>query len=175
MKLSQNLPQFKDDPTLIITAGWQSGKIFYAVNGKIVLDKEIKIPNRRYSDQAGFLKTRTPSGDVSPRGGAVHEEDKQRIRGEFLDKFSEHIKKLICGYKIKSIYIFSSQQGRKSLKDNLSPEVAKLIKEIYEGNYTHYKPDKLAELIKNKQSRPVQIMKEEAKKILDRAKRIFRK
>ena len=175
MKISQNLPQFENNPTLIITSGWQAGKVFYAVNGEIVLNKEIKVPDHKYSDREGHFKTRTGTEREALHSGATYEEKKKHIRDEFLNKLSEHVKDLVHKHKIKSIYIFSSQEGIKSLKKELPSEVVKLIKKIYKGNYIHHAPDKLIKLIKNRRPQPVKVMKEEAKKILDRTKNIFRR
>jgi hypothetical protein len=174
MKISKKFLQFEDNPALIIVAGWQNGKVYYAYQGEIVLNKEIEISQREYSDKEGYFETRSNIPGLSPKGGSVYERDKQRIRKKFLDKLSEHTESLVSSYKIKDIYIFSSPEGIKTLKKEFSPEVKKLIKKINKGNYTHLEPNELLELIKETQNAPVKIMKEEARKILDRTKRIFK-
>ncbi len=173
MKLSKNLPQFEDEPTLIITAGWQDSKVYYAYQGEIVLNKKIKIPRRKYSDREGYFETRSNIPGVPPKAGAVYERKKQHVRSEFLNKLNEHVKSLVDDYKIKEIYVFSSPEGIKTLKKEFPPRVSSLIKKIYKGNYIHHKPDELVGLIEKRKTPPVRAIKEEAKKILDRAKRMF--
>ncbi len=175
MKISNNFPQFEDEPTLIITAGWQDSKVYYAYQGEIVLNKEVRVPSRKYSDREGYFETRSNVPGVSVKAGSVYEENKHHVREKFLNKLSGHIDDLVGEHKIKGIYLFSASEGLKSLKEEFSPEIKKLIKKSYEGNYTHYPPDKLVELIKEKRTSPVKAIKEEAKKILDRTKRMFGK
>jgi hypothetical protein len=174
MKISKKFLQFEDSPALIIVAGWQNGKIYYAYQGEIVLNKKIEISQREYSDKEGYFETRSNVPGLSPKGGSVYEGNKQYIRKKFLDKLSKHVESLIRSYKIKDIYIFSSPEGIRTLEKELSPEAEKLIKKVNKGNYTHLKPNELLELIKETQNTPVKTMKEEAKKILDRTKKIFK-
>lgn len=175
MKISKNFPQFEDEPTILITAGWQDGKVYYAYQGEMVLNKEIKVQNPKYSDKEGYFETRSNTSGVSVKAGSVYEEDKHHIRDMFLKELSGHIDGIIGEHKIKNIYLFSAPEGMNTLKEGFSPEAQKLIKESYDGNYTHYPPEKILEVMNRKKTSPVKVMKEEARKILDRTKRMFRK
>lgn len=165
MKLSHNLPQFEGTPTLLVVSGWQSGKVFYALNGNIVLDGEVLVPDHRYSDREGHFKMRT-RGVV--QSGSVYEQKKEHIRKEFLGKFVSCIDNVVKRHNIKEIHIFSPPEGLHDLEKAFPAHLKKYIRGSYSGNYIHHKPDKLAEIIKGKKLKPIQLMSEEAKKILDR-------
>ncbi len=174
MQISQKLPQFKKTPTLIITAGWQSGKIYYAHKGKIVLDKKIEV-SRQYSDKEGYFETKAGTENEAIKSGAPYENKKKHLRDKFLKKTTDYLNKIVHDNKIESIYLFSSQEGLKSFKENLPRGISKLITKSYKGNYIYKKPNELLGILKNKKSKPVQVMKEEAKKIMDKTKRFFSK
>ncbi len=172
MKISQKLPQFKETPTLIITAGWQSGKIYYAHKGKIVLSKKLEV-SRQYSDKEGYFKTKAGTENEAVESGAPYEQKKKHLRDKFLNKITDYLNEIVHDNDIESIYLFSSQEGLKNFKKNLPKNISKLVTKSYKGNYTHKKPNELLKILKNKKSKPVQVMKEEAKKILDKTKRFF--
>jgi hypothetical protein len=174
MEISNKLPQFENNPTLIIMASWQSGKVYYAYNGKIILDKEIEI-TEEHKDQEGYFEVSTGKNKNIIRSSAPHDNKKEHIRNKFLKEFSEYIKDVLQKNKIQSIYVFSLKEGLKGLKKIFPNNVSKIIVKYYSGNYTHQNPEDFLEIIKHKDKRPVKIMKEEAKKILDRTKNIFRK
>ena len=56
MKITKELPQFKNQPSLLVVSGWQSGKLLYAYNGEVKLIKEIEVSDHDYSDNEGFFK-----------------------------------------------------------------------------------------------------------------------
>ncbi len=165
MKLSQELPQFENKPVLLLVCGWQSGKIFYALNGEIVLVQEIDVPDHHYSDREGHFKMRT-RGIV--QSGSVYEQKKEHIRKEFLGEYVSSIDNAVKKYNAKELYLFSPPEGMHDLQDVLPPRFRRRVRGRYSGNYIHHKPDKIVALIKDKKLKPVQLMSEEAKKILDK-------
>lgn len=167
MKISNKLPQFEDKPTLLVVAGWQSGKIFYAFNGEVELDKELDVPDHKYSDKEGHFKRSTAGvGDMG--SGSVLEKKKEHIRKEFLRLFIDYIKSRVRKNKIKSIYLFSPAEGLGSLEKKLPNDLKDLIESFYTGNYIKHGPQDLINIIEEKKSKPVQVMSEEAKKILEK-------
>lgn len=167
MKISKKLLQFEDNPSLLVVAGWQSGKIFYAYNGEVKADKELKVPDHKYSDKEGHFK-RSASGVGDMGSGSVLEKKKEHIRKEFLRLFLDYIKSRIKNYKIESIYLFSPAEGLSSLEDKLPNEVKDLVESFYTGNYIKHDADDLIKIIEKEKPKPVKLMSEEAKKILDK-------
>ena len=166
MKLPQELPQFADTPTLLVVAGWQSGKVYVARNGEISLEGEITIPDHRYSDREGHFKMRAKGSVV--QSGSVYEQKKEHVRKEFLGEFVSYIDNAVKRHTIKEIHIFSPPEGLHDLKKVFPAHLEKCIRGSYSGNYIHHEPDKLVAIIKDKKLKPIQLMSEEAKKILDR-------
>ncbi|MEX2436864.1 MAG: hypothetical protein WD471_01715, partial [Candidatus Paceibacterota bacterium] len=68
------------------------------------------------------------------------------------------------------VYVFSPSQGLSDLKDHMSSGLKDMVKGFLVGNYTNKKPDELVEMIKKEQeSKSIDIMTEEARKILDKS------
>lgn len=168
MQLKKELPQFTDSPSLIITTGWQVAKFFLALNGGIELEKTIEIENPKYSDKDGRTQ-RSVGTSGTVRTGTPEEDNKDYVRKEFLKLFKSYLVNRIKSNDLKSIYIFTPSQGLNELKEGMSNDLKDLIKGFYIGNYAHKSPDELVGMIKEEQqSKSVEIMTEEARKILDK-------
>lgn len=169
MKLSKNLPQFKDTPALIISCGWQSADFYLVLDGEISKVKKVKTEDHKYSDKEGYFVERV-KGVVGKiiRSGSVLERKKDHIRQEFLSQFFNYIKKAVDEFKVKEIYLFSPSRGLSEIVEKMPSYICKLIKGTYTGNYSHYNPDKLVELLIKKKPGSVVLTSEEADKILKR-------
>lgn len=170
MKIPENLPQFKDTPSLLVVSGWQSGKLLYALSGKIESDKELKVPDHKYSDNEGFFQASTGGAPGEMHSGAPLEKKKQHIRKEFLRLFVDYIKNRVNKLDIEEIYLFSPREGLNGLENHLPNEIKEKVESFYIGNYIKHSPEDLVEIIKNQKPKPVEVMSEEARKILDKGK-----
>ncbi len=171
MQLSKTLPQFTDAPTLLLVVGWQHGKIFHALNGFVEQVGEILIPKHVYSDNEGHFETRTKGAGGTIRSGVAQEPKKEHIRKEFLRRFMETVGEFVAEHKVAKIYLFSPPRGLQGLESSLPSEIRGLTQSFYSGNYTHTAPDDLVGIIQKEKPKPVDLMSEEAKKILDRGAR----
>lgn len=149
MRLSQNLPQFKDTPTLIVVCAWQSGKVFYALNGEISVLRKIVVPYHKYSDKEGRFATRAPGGEII-KEGSVLEKSKSHIRKEFLREFISYLDNLVKDYGIKEVYLFSPERGMPSLGKYLPPRLKRLVRGLHFGNYMQTEMVQLVKIIKDK-------------------------
>ena len=171
MQLSKTLPQFTDTPTLLLVVGWKHGKIFYVLNGFIEQIGEILVPEQVYSDSEGRFETRMKGAGGIIRFGAAKEPKKEHIRKEFLRKFMETVGNFVAEHKVVKIYLFSPPRGLQSLESSLPSEIRGLTQSFYSGNHTHTTPDDLVGIIQKEKPKPVDLISEEAKKILDRGAR----
>ena len=165
MRLSKNLPQFKNKPTLIVVSAWQSGRVFYALDGEIAEIDKLVVPDHKYSDKEGFFATRVRNGIST--SGSVLEKKKYHIRNEFLSQFIKRVGKLSDEFNIKDIYLFTPSRGVNDLNKKFSASMRKMVRGCYLGNYIKHGPSRLVEIIKKKRPKPVEIISEEARKILD--------
>lgn len=167
MKITEKLPQFDQTPSLLIVTGWQSGKIFFVKDGEVDLIEDIEIEKRKYSDNEGFFKakSRNVGGMYS---GISLEEDKNIIRKEFLEELMPKLDILVKEKNIREIYVFSPDEGLHSLDKHLNKDIKSIIKGFYSGNYTNHGPFDLLKKIQDEQPKPIEVMSEEAKKILDK-------
>ncbi len=144
MQIKQELPQFKNHPTLIITTGKQHAILYLALNGKIKKIKEIMIETPQYSDREGRFERR--SKNINLGSGSVYEDDsRDKIINEFLKKIEEKIKNI---KDIKDLYCFCPDYMKNYLKNIIEKHYKN--PKIFSGNYTEKHPFELLEKIQKK-------------------------
>jgi hypothetical protein len=170
MKISQNLPQFKNKKTLFIVSGEQEAIFYILENGEISTREQFRIlkPQERKQKEGAFL--RRGRGMVFG-SGAVFEPQKRKKRGEFLKQLEESIRDIFIKEKISEFYVFCPAQTKGYVREILPSDTANKLKRIIKGNYITSHPFELIEKSqKRKRNRIVIPLSEEAKKILDKAK-----
>ncbi len=143
MKIKQELPQFTNSPSLIITTGKQHGLIYLAKNGKITKESEILIETERYSDREGRFERRSKNLNIS--SGSVYEDDNKEKR---IKDFVKNIEEVIKEYKnIKNIYCFCPDY----MKNYLLEMISKYSKnpKLFLGNHTDNHPFELLKKLQN--------------------------
>ena len=142
MQIKQELPQFKNQATLIITTGKQHAIIYLAKNGEIDKLNEIQIETPTYSDREGHFERRSKNLNIG--SGSVYEDDtKEKIVKDFIKKIEEEIKKF---KDIKQLYCFCPDYMKNYLKEVIDKNIDK--SKIFTGNHTDKHPFKLLETIK---------------------------
>ncbi|MFB6212889.1 MAG: host attachment protein [Candidatus Magasanikbacteria bacterium] len=167
MQIPKKFRQFKEEPSLLVTTGWQAGKLYFAQDGKIEEIEELKVPHHQYSDKEGHFETRTSGSKEAIHSGAPKEKKKQHIRKEFLRRLIKLIKKVLDSKEVDSLYIFSPAEGLPSLEKKLPTNIREKVKSYYKGNYVKHDVQELLSVIKKEEPKPVEVMSEEAKKILE--------
>lgn len=166
MKITEKLPQFNNSPSLIVVTGWQSCKLFFAKDGEVDILEDFETEKRKYSDNEGFFKAKSRNVGGMYSGIAL-EEDKSIIRKDFLEELIPKLDLLVKEKDIKDVYMFSPNEGLHSLDKHLNKNTKDIIKGFYAGNFTNYTPFELLQKIQDEQPKPIEVMSEEAKKILD--------
>ncbi len=152
MKISQKLPQFKDEKSLFIVTGSQGGEFYIAANGVIKKTLTFKNPKPEYPDKGGFFQV-SGKGQVF-KGGSPYESPKNKLRRSFRLEFRKNIKKVLKGNKdIENIYIFSPGEAISYVKEALSKNMRGKVKFTFRKDYINMHPFELLKRIKEKEEK----------------------
>ena len=164
MKISEKLPQF-NKRSLIIVTGSQVGEVYLAYKGEIEKLDNFKAINPKHSNKEGFF---VRSGQGTTFGsGAVLEENKHKVTGEFLKQMKLSIEKIISKNEIDEFYLLFPDHIKNELYQNLSFDIQSKVVLFIDGNFTDIHPFDFLEKIKKEiDGRKTKVMSEEAMKIL---------
>jgi len=165
MKIPQNLNQFKREPALLIVTGRQEAVLYRAHDGKLDKLDSFRTEKPHYSDREGEFKQR--GGGVTITTGSVLEIDDKDIIRDFLQEFSQHIKKIP---KFKIAFVFAPGQIKNKLVKALPADWQKKVRETIVGSYYRYHPLKLLEMIARQNEGHTTPGDPEAQKILSKPK-----
>lgn len=139
MRISQNLPQFKHQSTLILVIGREEARLFLALDGNLTELEHRRIRHHRYSDKEGATL------------------EQSRMEKEITDEFYREIKlrltDLIRQHKPKTMLLFAPEEMRRRLKSMVSALSPNLELGTFIGNYVQAHPFKLLEEIKDRENR----------------------
>jgi hypothetical protein len=132
MKIRDSLPQFNDDPVLIIVAGQEHAEFYRAHNGEILLFEKIESTKVRSSESPEKFETRTSGMVIS---GADEEKSKEEIK-EFLKNFEKRITDVVKKTEARKIYLFSPAHTSKEIISRFPRLYVELITAHFDGNYS---------------------------------------
>ncbi|MEX2054338.1 MAG: hypothetical protein WD883_02250 [Candidatus Colwellbacteria bacterium] len=170
MQISQTLPQFEDAKALLIVTS-QQGALFYSAHkGQLEKLDEFQIPSITYSDNEGHSQKH--KGGILMGSGFVREEQKKTMRHKFLGQLDEYLNNISKRHQsIERIYVFAPAYVLLSVKGAIPYPLREKRITTIAGDYHQQHPFKLLEKIqKTKGTGSVKLMKESARKILDKAK-----
>lgn len=133
MKISTKLPQFSNNPTLLISISRQRAKFYFAEDGIIEKVREFSLDKPKYSDREGHFKQRGARGTY--RSGAVYESKKGRVRDETANRFHENFRSVTGDYEFKNIYIFAPEHLKNIVSESVPQSSKEKIKMFHFGNY----------------------------------------
>jgi hypothetical protein len=169
MQIEEHLPQYRDNPALIVITGKQLAEIYYAVNAEIKLIKTLEEPKMEYTDtKEGAFRSLGARGVSNV--GAPYEEKNQVVVARFLNKLHDSLLGLLQEYKVKDLIIFSPEYVAKLLEEKLPSMAQKKLKYHFFGNYIHHHPFDILKMIREKGEEDEEKkvpQKKEAKKLLD--------
>ncbi len=170
MRIEKNLPQFKNQRSLIVVSGRQEAILYLVENGKIWEKQKIQVEDPGYTDKEGFFKTSTKLEGTMKAGSIYKENISYHLTKEFLNKFQEEVKNILVKSKEKGIYLFCPDYMKKEVLKKIPKNFKGMVYMTKLGNYTNSHPFDLLESIredqekeKNKVATPI---KEKALKIL---------
>lgn len=173
MNISEKYPQFEDEKALLIITGKQDAEFYLAHKGVLEKIEGFEIPRIAYSDNEGFMK----KGRLGMFMGAgyVREDKKRAMRYKFLNLLESYLKDVTKKHSPASVYLFCPAYVMQAVKAIIPYPLKEQPIKSFTGDYHKQHPFKILEKIqKQKQSKPVPVMKEAARKILEKTKQARR-
>ena len=165
MKIRDSLPQFNDNPVLIIVTGQEHAEFYRAHNGEIELFEKIESTKKRTSESPEKFETRT-SGMVVI--GADEEKTKEEIV-EFLKNFEKRIPDIVKKSEAENLYLFSPSHTSKEITSRFPRAHAELISAHFDGNYSSNHLFDLLEMIQaSSHKNETELKSGEAQKLYDK-------
>jgi len=138
MQISQDLPQFSNIPTLLVTAGDQTAKFFHAHDGTIEELDSFVIENPNYSDTEGHFKRQ--SGGETLGSGSVLEENKQAVKNKFYHQLQERLDTILAEHPFDEIILLAPPHSIKDTEEHMQPKFRDKIDQRVKGNFTKDRP-----------------------------------
>ncbi|MDD5083535.1 MAG: host attachment protein [Candidatus Moranbacteria bacterium] len=140
MKISEKLPQFDHAPVLLAVTGEYEACFYRVFSGAVELKQTIKhIPREEIPGKdEGFLSR---NGSL-PSTGAVSAKGTRElnIRRKFSKEVAQTLDDMARYKDIDTIHFFAPRQVAKQVKQLLSAETKKILKEEPYGNFTKESP-----------------------------------
>ena len=176
MKIPKEFPQFDDEKAIFIVTGKQTAVFHLAYKGNLIELAEFKIEYPSYPDKEGFSMNR---GKGMTFGfGWVLEDKKQEKAKDFLRVLEDAGKDILKKHDASKIYLFSPKYVLADAKETIRKIAPNKVEvRTFSGNYTRTHPKKLLNELKERNERRVEknkvtVIKEEARKILEKTKNI---
>lgn len=170
MKIPQNLPQFEREKAIMLVCATNEAIFYLLWRGEIITQDKFKIVKEREKGKREGLFLKGGRGKIFEIG-SVFKPKKRKFRKEFLDGVKSHLKKIVQEQIPEHIYLFAPDYLVKETESVFPKEIKEKIKIIKKGNYLEFHPLELLEMIvKEKESKKVKPISEEAKKLLEKFK-----
>jgi len=169
MIIEKNLPQFNQEKAILIVAGDQTAKIFFAYKSELKELEQIVIPTQSYSDREGSFGRKIKGDAIGP--GAVYEKSKNEVQNKFTKQLAGLIDELYKKIKFDSVYLFSPDYMNKEIYSVFSKKISSLVKIKLKGNFVDRHPFILLRMLKKEIDKVYSsslLAEDEAKKLLDK-------
>lgn len=157
MKISQELPQFTDTDSLLVTAGSHHAIIYQAKSGEVTRLDELLVEAPKYSDNEGMFKNGSvldPVDDIAKR--------------DFSKQLAQLVTKHMQDGAHAHIYLFIPSEMKHFIEKDWSNDLKSKIIHEFNGNYVSRGINELIEMIKKERGTiDTNPATGEAKKILD--------
>lgn len=150
MKISRNLPQFENEPTLLVVSGKQHGVLYVAENGTIVKQTELYIPTPHYGDREGFFVQGGRGGIQA--ASAVYESQDGYVMQEYLRELTSYLHTRLQVRSFRCLYLFAPRHHLYAIERKLPPEFKRILTQVFDGNYTEAHPFQLLERIARREA-----------------------
>ncbi len=134
MKISTQLPQCTDEPTLLCTLGRRLSVFYVAYSGAIEKVASVEQERRKYSDREGMFV----SG--KSKRGAVYEMPREETRRRFAKMVAEKARDMVKVHGVSRVYLFEPSYMKGEIEHALAANVKKLIVRRFSGNFTKAHP-----------------------------------
>ncbi len=136
MKITTNLPQFRDKPTLIVTSGSHHALVYFALDGEIEQLHELRHDTPTYSDNEGMFKNGPGAGGF----GGVLESKKHKATRDLSKELSKIMFEEVSQRRIQQVYLFVDPRMKGMLDSDMHSTVRPITLMTFDGNYTFESP-----------------------------------
>lgn len=146
MKISKDLPQFKDEKVLLVVTGREEADFFRAGDGEVEKIIGFKVEKPLHDDRKGRI-TRRGHGQILA-SGAAYEDPKEKILQDFRREFRKTLKVVLVNYIPDQIYVYTPPYLANDVAALFPKRVGVLIKKIIRGNFYGRHPFEILEKIR---------------------------
>lgn len=171
MLIRNDLPQFRDEPALIVVTGREAAEFYHAQDGEIEQLESVRVEMPEPDERPGHFEEGSHGKTWSAGTAFDPKEPKREARRRLVRALPEHIKDISGESDYGHVYIFTPDYMHKEIEDALPKKLSKKLEHVFYGNYTKHMPLDLLESIKELQpsvEERVPPHKTEVKKILGR-------
>ena len=139
MKITTNLPQFRDKPTLLVASGSHHACVYYALNGEIEKLHDLRHDEPTYSDNEGMFKNGPGPGGF----GGVLESKRHKATRDLAKEIFNIMASEVRDRGIEQVYLFVDPRMKGELASRLSHEIRRITLMTFDGNYVFESPNGL--------------------------------
>lgn len=141
MQISEKLPQFTGDATLIIVAGGkEKGSIYTALNGIIEKREDFRTEREEYTDKEG---THGFGGNMS--GSIVDENIGHNTLVNFVKELGQKVDNILKDFDPNTIILFVPRHAENEVKEAIPKTHHAKISKVIDGNFERLTPFELLE------------------------------
>lgn len=145
MKISEKLPQFEKERTLLIVSGNEGAILYVAHKGEIEEASSFRVEPVRYSDKEG-MTMRSGHGKVFARGSSL-QEPKEKIRKEFFLELEARLSAML-DKGIESCVLLAPRHTAPDIASHLPQFFKERLTKTLEGNFVSHHPFNILEKLK---------------------------
>lgn len=165
MKITTNLPQFTEKPTLLVATGAHHATMYYALDGEIEKIHDFRHDTPVYSDNEGMFKNGPGAGGF----GGVLESKKHKATADLSRELSKLLFDEMSTRSIEQIYLFVDARMKGMLEKDMHNHVRRITLMTFDGNYVSEGPLGLVGHIARRREEWNRVkVRGEAKKLLDK-------
>ncbi len=147
MKISKDLPQFKEEKSLIVVSAGQSAVVYKAHKGFLEELFKTQFFTRPYSDREGFFFRSGRGKRIS--SGSVYEPKQEVMHREFFKKLSNSLKDIIKKGYYGRVYLFIPHYLTSMMHKYIPYNLKNIPFDVIRGNFVNENPFKLLLKIRN--------------------------
>lgn len=148
MQISNLLPQFDEEKTLLVVLGRKAGIFYYAHQGELEKLEDFDVELESYTDREGFFESSWRGKTTG--SGAPLKDNQKHLKTKFLKTVTEKLADLAIQNDIKAIYLFSPKDLIPPVLEAIDSDgkiKKEIVRETIPGNMTKKHPTELLKLI----------------------------
>ncbi len=138
IRIAQNLPQFKDENSLLIVTGEKAMEIYRAQDGIIENVLSYRVADPKHRDRSGNFAKRTAGRQLA--SSSVSQPNDQEWRDRFLRQLNSIVQEVLERGQVTAVYLFSPKHMIRDVTEVLPKAAHDAIRSLIVGNFTRFHP-----------------------------------